>query len=1085
MLAVVVSYLLVSVPASSAAIVRVYDPIGTEWEPWVGFSPGNLVEREVSVDPGTETLSYSLKNGSSSVSVEGAWLYRCRDRGPYDCMAGPAFEIDGFPGNVQADYAWDDVSANGVANLLCFARLNKGGDPVWLAFWSSVERDGQGFDVREGDISEIEIHASDMGMISTIKSFVGRYLMIPMNPDWVSRVVLRGASSVYEISMDGEDDIDGPDYSTAGYREITGDGVGSVSREYGFMLPVVSSGVRNPVTLYSNPSYTCGMLGCESGRGEDSGNCCLDCPCAAGYYCDVSAGCRRESDMGLELYSDVEPRVVDCFESHTVSIPVRVRGAPSGYSKQSWCRVGGRAYESCTCAEVSDDVYTCSVNVPVFGGCGSGDFRVTNNAVRFRIDYMDGNTPREKYVETAFGDITIGSFECGMNGCESGLGEDSGNCCLDCGCAAGYCDYRAGDDPSSGVCRVDPSGGDVTGVVKPMHFSDHSPGDSVLVDINIGSMPKTFTLDDVSCQMGCIYDNTVDCDSSCTVDYCDARASEDPGIFNLSCSLSFSVTDYNSTRDYMLSPEMTFDVHYMNGSLGDAYMSIDRTFSYISIGPHWCGDIIYAFGSCFAGEEDYTNCCYDCPCPAGQYCDTASTDGPSGGDGCRSGFTIGLDSAGSLSWDEDYTEGEHTIPVLMHVGDAPRETTMDDFALDCMIANGEFPCSLDCVPVPSVDSDDYNMSCGLVIPSIDYVGNSHYDSVSQEMRFSENSINLSFSYNNGSRREVEPFDYDLGEAVIRITTTCGINDCEHEWENQTNCCRDCGCSDFGEDYFCYLGASHNGECVSTTDIDMRVLGSEPDPWECVIARTGGDCLYGRDHTINIDVLNSPPDAQIADVTYSIDDGEPRQGMACIKAPDYETVNYGKWNCSFRPEEDPVEVNWSQELEGAVERKVNVSVTVSYTLGGEEKVKSMYDERLFTTEKVKLEALSDCEDEIERLNDTINDLRNKGSESDRWGMLFKMMGAVAIAVGIALAAECGWWGGCSAQAYMLIAMGLLMIVLGNTGEVFGLEEIGDTQISYWEDLLQAKEEECASTGFEETQIQMYRIDHAPPVSTQGS
>ncbi len=1070
--AVVASYLVISMSVASAVIVRTYDSTGAEFGSPISFSPGGLVEREVSVDPGTETLSLVLTNGSSSVSLEGVWLYKCRDRNPYSCMESVLVGVDAFSGDVDASYGWSEISSGDTANLLYFVKLNNEGIPVWVAFWTVVERDGQTFTVQESDISEIGVYVRDIGLLSTIREFIKNRFMIPANTDWISRVVLKGASFVYEISIDGEGDISSQP-NNAGYQEIPGSEVSSVSRDYSFMLPVVSSQVNSPVTLYLNPSYTCGMFGCESDRGESSSNCCLDCPCSGDYYCDSHWGCRPVGGIGLSLFGTVDPRVVNCYESHTVSIPVKIDNAPTGHSvTQSWCKLGG-VFGVCTCAQSTGDIYVCSVEVPPVEECGSGEFRITNNAIRFKVDYMDGKTPRSKYIETPFPDITIGSFVCGEYGCEAGLGESWENCCLDCGCPSGYCDYEGGADPSSGVCREDLDSGDINKIGKywPDHFYTHNAGDQVSMNIVISNKPKTFQLDGVSCELGCVYDYTGACSSTCSIS-CTEEGSSDPGEYNMTCALTFTIQGYSALRNYDLTPELALDMRYRNGTLGYVYKSISTSLNYFSIGPHWCGD-----KDCGGEDEDSDNCCYDCPCPAGQYCDTQTVDGPTEGDGCRSAdFSIVIDSVGSLEV-VDSTQ-EHEIPVLMHVENYPNATDITDFVFECYLAGGDVDCGLNCERVASENPErDYNLSCTMTVPVLDYVTSPYYDEGDREIRLNGNSLNVSLYYNNGFNREVKDWGESIGEVVIEVTSHCGEGSgdppvmCE-TWlgEDQTNCCRDCGCSDFGDSYFCYLGANPNGECVDNSTIDLRILGFETDPWECIIGRIGGECKYIKKHIVNAHIVNSPDDLEILNVFCQID-GEKIPEVNCM-----ETATYGNWDCAFIPG------SLESGVEEGVNRTFNLSMSINYTLNGVTMVKniSAFNDTIETSKR-KTSGLESCEARISNIDDTINRLRANQKSYDDWGWMYYLMGVGLIALGFYLLATCCWVINptCCGTGYMMIAMGLIMVYLGYIGKQEGVDM--NTQIEYFEDMKKQLEDYCSSESFEEAELAVAGLTSAPPVS----
>ena len=1049
--AVVASYLVISVSVASAATLRTYSSTGTELGSPMNFNPYGLVKKAISVDAGSLTLSFKVSNGTSSVSVDGVWLYRCKDKNPKECMESIFFVADAFTGNADRSYAWADISspASGYpqkANLLYFVKLNQAGKTVWVAFWTQVTRESvASFNIADSEISQIGVYAKDSGMISSIREFIGSYMMIPVNPDWVTRVVFQGAGTLYEIGLGGQESFIAPSRPVP--HEVSGSEIFSVSDNYDFVLPVVSSSTKNPVTLYLNPSYTCGMFGCESGSGENADNCCMDCPCSPGYYCDPSKGCQTESGVALSLYGTVSPKVINCYESHTVTIPVEVKNAPSGYSVlEKWCKLGG-SFGTCQCSKASGEVYACSVVVPPVSDCGSGEFRISDNAVRFKIGYMSGAVAVEKYIETSFPDVTVGSFTCGGLGCETGLGEGPGNCCYDCGCPSGYCDYEWGADSSSGSCKSDPSPGDFyVESMKPTHFYDHSPGEQSFLSLVLMNSPATLSIEGLSCDMGCVYDGTGECDASCVVQCSEAQSSV-PENYNLSCRISFTVSGYDNLKDYVLSPSLTLDLKYRNGTGDYIERSVTKEVNLISIGAHWCGD--QACGM----DESSSGCCYDCPCPPGQYCDTKNINGPTQGDACKAaGFSLVVDSVGSLALVDSAIE--HSIPVMIHVGDYPSGTSV---AAKCILAEGDVPCSMSCQNVPSGDPGDYNLSCALSVPAMDYVTSPYYDSVTRKITLPSNSLNITLYYNDGYRRASMNVQQALGDVVVDVVGHCGEGGCE-DWlgEDQTTCCRDCSCSDFGENYFCYQGASPNGECLDNSSINLRIVGFEPDPPQCIIGRIGGDCNFIRTHIANVHVINSPPDLDVLDAFYYIE-GENLTSLDCIK-----TMEYGNWSCPFTPPMIP------GDDEGVVNRSFEIFMEVGYMLNSTWVVDNISASTMFDTYKNKSDALIRCEEEIERIRQQINSLNSNQGSYNSWGWLYYLIGAIEIVVG-AILIYIGY--SMTPASTALIAMGIVMIVMGIVYIVLGTmgQDKGtnlNTQIGQMNDMLEQKREICSSEDFEQ-------------------
>jgi hypothetical protein len=292
-------------------------------------------------------------------------------------------------------------------------------------------------------------------------------------------------------------------------------------------------------------------------------------------------------------------------------------------------------------------------------------------------------------------------------------------------------------------------------------------------------------------------------------------------------------------------------------------------------------------------------------------------------------------------------------------------------------------------------------------------------------------------------------------------------------ENEVSCCRDCGCSTFGPEFFCYVGGDPDGECVDNSSINFRITGSEPSPWQCIIGRIGGECIYLNKHIINTHVVNSPSDLEIIDAYYSID-GQNATSLHCIK-----TAKLGDWDCALIPDN----VAGSG---GPVEREIEIFATVGYSLNKTDVVDSLYAKGEFTTSRDKSEALLSCEEEIERLRKQISNLESNQGGYEGWGWLYYVIGAVMIVIGVIMIylgyAQCSAYGGCN---WALIIAGALMVVTGGVQVAMGLmsQDEGtdlDTQKSQLEDLIAQKEQMCSSEEFEDMASASQGINPLSPV-----
>ncbi len=1052
--AVMASYLALTVTIAGAVTISTFDSTGTPIGTPLSIPEGSIVSAGVTASQATQTIAFSVSNGSSGVSIDRTWLFACRDMNPQECMQSIFVEPQVLSGNGQYEMGWSSVSEGepGSANLLSMTRYVKAGRVGWSGSWHSVNRSPEGvFTVTGASLSQAGVYATSVDIIPTIRQFIESYGMVPANPSWITKVVLSGAGSIYEVAFGGEDSFIPPERPSSGIT--AGEEVSSISDDYSLLFREAGS-VSQPLALYMNPSYTCGMLGCESGSGETSANCCLDCGCGQGYYCDTMAmECRQEASIALSVVSGYNPKVSNCYESHELLVPARLEGAPGGFEVTgTWCRLGG-VYSTCEC-ERSGSTFTCSVTVPPVEECDSGEFKVTDNGLKMTVQYMDGEDQRQKTVETGFPDVTVGSFVCGENGCETWLGESMENCCMDCPCPGGdYCNYMPGEDPSSGECYPELSASDFRAAsLDPPHFYDHEPNQGLDMLINIGSAPRSLSIEGISCGMECAHDQG-DCSASCSLGW-DMTESYDPDKANLSVMLTFTVQDYNPLREYRLSPVLGFDLEYRNGTGNIISETITKTFRQVSIGAHWCGD-----GYC-GEDENSLSCCYDCPCPAGQYCDTDTQAGPSRQDACRAeDFSMRLESVGSLDLQD--SSKDHAVPVNVRVSSFPSGTELSP---TCTLAGGDVDCYVTCRRSTSSNPQDYLAECDLMVPAMDYVSSPYYSPSDRLITLEQNHLSINMTYFDGARTGHRSLDQDLGNVGINVTSHCGEGSgdpfmmCE-SWlgEDQDTCCRDCGCSEYGDSYFCYTGASPNGQCVDNSTIRLMITGSEPDPWECVIGRIGGDCNYIRTHIIKAHVLNSPSDLQVIEARYSIGGSEP-SSLECEAGE-----GPSDWECAIMPDSVSGENESGNGTLGGATRHLELFATAAYTIEGSDVVQELSASADFGTTRNKSEALLSCEEEIERLEEQFSSLETNQEGYNSNGMMYLIMGAIMVAIGVALLWTCETGAGC-AFALMLIATGLVQIFLGTQGQDTGQNL--DTQREQLEAMIEQKKEMCSSTEFEQ-------------------
>jgi hypothetical protein len=918
--------LILNLPVAGATQINIYRNIGGDnWIKWddVDIYPGNLVDKDLAViNSGGSPFWSSPKiviniSNTSMAKIEAVHVYKCKNLSPEDCVKTKVPEMRTVVNNsLNMEIGWGDASqiitscslkpssCLEVANLLFLFRIRSGNNAIWVSLWDRIERDTYDFSVPylfEYSIGEIDLRAKSLDFLIPIRNFLQARLTVPFNPTWVSSVIFPGSSLLYELGASSSELRSGsPSFYATNY---TGNRVYNTTKEYSFVFPATGYGTLSPMTMYLNPNFTCGMYGCEGGLGETSSTCCYDCGCSGGYYCDggISGTCKLESLISLKLHETPVTVITNCNEDHVINVTAGVNNAPSGVSLiGSKYKLGGIVYTT-TCKEILPAVYRCPVTVPAATGCQEGEYRTGPNYLNLTIGYSNGPKPVSKTLTVQFPDVVVGSYTCGQKGCESALGENSANCCYDCGCSGGYCDVPVGAEPRNGTCRQDVSVNDLWIAAKPTHFYTHGPAsDSVYLNIQIRNAPTHLNVAGTSCGMEC-YADGYSCSSTCDVT-CAKAQSSDPNVYNASCALNFRVNGYNRTRDYSLIPTLNASVTYTNGSSGQVVKTLSRIFSTISIGSSWCGD--YACGP----DENSRSCCYDCPCSDGYYCDTSDTGAPTAGDSCRPENGIGLviDDVNRTGF--EYPDVSHHATVEAHIENVPRGLADIGYA-SCRLGGGDLFCDVDCKRTGD-SAGSHGLNCSLSIPIIDYKTSEFYDQDSKRIVLRDNTMNYSITFNNGSGMISKDLEADLPDITIDVKPRCGSGPgyfgfeercspynttlaCEEDLgETYDSCCCDCQCP---EKKYCVINDEDpGGICKRVSTIRLNVLRFDPDPIKCEIDFTGKTCVFYKPLSVEVEI-KPDSDYGVVSASYDLGDGETRS-MYCLK---HEEID-NRFLCSFYP-----------------------------------------------------------------------------------------------------------------------------------------------------------------------------------------
>jgi len=941
-IAIFAAYLMLFLPVSYATNINIH--FGA-WTETTNIDPDSEVLRSLTKS-GEDGFTVSISNATSR-QISRVVIYKCRDTEPDACIM--AIVPETINGNAEITYEWNELADTAAplpqtGYLVILVEL-EGIVSTWHGFRYRLRKTEFGFDpVYDWDISSVDVYAVANEMVNKIKDFIDDNGMIPFNPAWTSYAQIGAASAIADVSSDSP-----PTGFSA--QVITGNTITGLSNTYSIAFPNINTEYYSPVTFYLNPSFTCGDSSCESGLGETSANCCIDCPCGgSNQYCDVLVGaCLPESMITLEMVGSPQTGITNCYEAHTINVHARVNSAPGDMSiKEQYYKLGSQPEQAATCTE-SNDVYNCPITIPADPECGGSDFVLGPNTLTFVIGYMDGTQPKEKTISMPFPDVTVSTWTCGNGICETGLNENDGNCCYDCVCSGEgeYCDFNG--DFDSVQCRQEHTNSNLHILdVEPTYFYTQQPSGSVVNFIaQITSRPAGLISAVPGCSATCIRDDSGNCESSCSASC--VASGNDPDIYNSTCSLTLSIGNYNETEKYFVYPTFTYAIAYNNGS-NTAGNILSKQFTTITVDSHWCGD-----GICNP-DENPESCCFDCACPAGQYCDTQNAGIFTQGDTCRPVDPVTVSIVPPYQTEFDDSMFTHVMGVDAYVENTPSGAVL---VPSCSFAGSDpdIKCSAEC---SDIDSDSGYSLCAITIPSIDYRNSSYFDGANNRLLLEDNALNLSIVFSNGSLMTSKLFSFGIPDLTINVTYHCGMGGCEAGLgETTENCCIDCGCPDPNE--YCYTGGYLAGQCLDSEELNLVFDGTFPSPTECTITQLGGDCVFTRSQGINAIIMNQPDDLEVVASWY--ESGGDTKDANCME-PDR-----GDYTCSV------VLDDVTDSTEGTQNLDAMLGFTVSYTANGTKIVKNLTAPFIVEISRVKSDYVKTCEETIADLDEQIEDLED--------------------------------------------------------------------------------------------------------------
>jgi hypothetical protein len=856
--AILASYLIMAMPLAYATNVNII--FNGKVQDTVEISPKSSVNKQISIQHDPSDRSWTrvkvlIKVNSASLAhnIERVYVYKCRALSPKDCARSTPLDFETY---VDTELAWNDISARKglapwpeAANIIILVKLTDINDRVsWVGFWDTIERvDYNIFSLYGSELGSVDFYAQSSDLIGPIKNFIESYQMLPFN--WASKVVFKTASTLYGLGgSEAELDQSPQPFQVA---EISKNEVTLIGNEFQFIFPNTTNGVRSPITLNLNPSFTCGNNIHEADLGETSSNCCLDAGCPEGSYCDIadisapaSGACKDEGSISIEILPVSVPAITACTNQQTIDIKAKVNNPPSGLAATAtgYITIGETIYTTSCTGE--GNIYACPVTFMPPASCGKGSYSMGPNTITLTVSYNNGQQTVTRDMEKGFGDIVIS---------------------YDCSCPAGsYCDI--------GYLACKPEAVSLSILDVTSYITNYGGGtDHITVKARINNPPTGMSISSITYKLGNItFDHSSVSGMSGTVTCSEGENSL------YTCSIPFSISGYDHEKQHVIRDNsLTFSVSYPDGSEGSIKTKdIEARFSDVTIPSYRCGDGVVN------PEETPENCCADAGCGSdNDYCDVEKGCQP------KDGVTLSIVSLNPETFHD--CEVFHTLGIKARANNIPTESNMVYYAY---LKGGETQnWQLTCEQ-PNPVTGIFN--CQLTIPPIEGCKLPYYT-------LGPNQLSIQIAFNDGSQNSpffsqiTKDLTASFGDIKIVPIYHCGDGRCESGFgEKAGNCCIDCPCKDsssFGSEYYCDYDPTYsmNGTCLLKRSIELEILS----PKRTVYFET---CEISNKVSIEARIKN-PPSGLIPENVYGRLNGTNAERIHCREKM---TGTNSTYNCTI-------------------------------------------------------------------------------------------------------------------------------------------------------------------------------------------
>lgn len=349
-IAVLCSYLILSITFASAVEIRIFTSSGQEFSADLqDFS--DFIKKEISYpyEQNYQFIKIRLSAQNPSYLIKKVYLYRCKGFAPADCISKgiePVISVNTGSSALVFDetYKWDDVNSDNIGNFIAFVKLDVNGREVWTGSMDRVTKTGiRTFSLENYDADRLDLYLKSGISADNVKSYIESYHAIPS--DQANRSVFQAVSGSAVAKMHAlsgsKDKIDpsGTGIPVFYASSLSGNVFNKSVSTWDFVF-AADGKTANPVVFYS-----------------------------------TSAGPPITGGAALAV-DDFSPQVTTCWGSDLVTVSMHVENASSiGYFQSYYYTIDGAkgGDGSITCSIINPNAsiysYQCSIPVASFPAC--------------------------------------------------------------------------------------------------------------------------------------------------------------------------------------------------------------------------------------------------------------------------------------------------------------------------------------------------------------------------------------------------------------------------------------------------------------------------------------------------------------------------------------------------------------------------------------------------------------------------------------------------------------------------------------------------------------------------------------------